>query len=167
MRLLIVRHAEAVPADAAGVRDRDRPLTANGEHVFRAAAKGLALRLPAPDVLLASPLLRARQTATLLAVAWGDVVVTPEAALASGSVDAILAAILAAAAAAGANRHDPTIAVVGHEPTVSALLAGLVGAEARGFSPGAAALVETGSAAQRAARLVWFLSPEAAAESSR
>src|SRR5438876_10642854 len=109
MRLLIVRHAEAVPANARGVSDRDRPLTANGERAFRAAARGLARLVPAPDLLLASPLRRAQQTAALLAAAWGGIAVTPEAALASGSVDAILAAL-------ATHADETTIALVAHEP---------------------------------------------------
>ena len=158
MRLLIVRHAEAVPVTTAGVPDRDRPLTRHGEYIFRAAARGLARRLPAPDLLLASPLLRAQQTAAILAAAWAGIAVTPEVALASGSVEAIVAAL--------ADHETETIALVGHEPTVSALLAELVGGEARGFSPGAAALVETASVAPAAGRLLWFLSAEDAAAST-
>ncbi len=161
MRVLIVRHAEAAPASAAGGRDRDRPLTANGRRVFRAAAREIARRLPAPDVLLASPLLRAQETAAFLAAEWGTIV-TADDALASGSVDAIVASLVTAASE---HAEDATIALVGHEPTVSALVAALAGGEARGFSPGAAALVETAALAYGAGRLVWFLSAEAAASS--
>ncbi len=160
MRLLIVRHAEAVAAEVAGVPDRERALTPGGERRFRAAALGLARLVPAPDALLSSPLLRARQTATLLAAAWRGRAVTLEATLAAGSVEAILDLL-------ARHERDATVVLVGHEPTVSALLAELVGgrsSEALSFRPGAAALVETASLARRDGRLLWFLPPEVAAE---
>ena len=159
MRLLIVRHAEAVPAEAAGVPDRERPLTPDGERRFRAAARGLARLVPEPDVLLSSPLRRARQTAAMLAAVWDGHAVTSEAALASGSLDAILDLL-------SGHEREATVVLVGHEPTVSALLAALVGGrsgEALSFSPGAAALVETEALSRRDGRLLWFLSPDVAA----
>jgi phosphohistidine phosphatase len=161
MRLLIVRHAEAMPA-VSGVSDRERALTAEGERRLRAAARGLAHLVPAPDVLLASPLLRARQTAALLAAAWGEIVVTPENALASGSVEVILDAL-------SLHAHAATVALVGHEPTVSGLLAELIGGSSSdpvSFSPGAAAFVDVVSLARRDGRLLWFLPPDVAATSA-
>lgn len=156
MRVLVIRHAHAAP-QGPGIPDAERPLTAEGERRFRAAARGLA-QLVTPDVLLTSPLRRARQTAAIAAAAWGAIEATPEPSLASGNVDDIL----------GALAHQPceaTVAVVGHEPTVSALVAELVGAASTdgvSFEPGAAALLELSSPAERGARLVWFL-PAAAA----
>jgi phosphohistidine phosphatase len=152
MRVLVIRHAQAVP-QGSGIADADRPLTPEGERRFRAAARGLARLLPSPDALLTSPLLRARQTAALAASAWTGIEPVVEPALASGSVDAILAAL----------EHRPreaTIALVGHEPTVSSLVAELVGArsgEAVAFEPGAAALLDVSSLAARQGRLLWFL----------
>jgi len=152
MRVLVIRHAHAVP-QGAGVADAERRLSPEGERRFQAAARGLARLVPAPDVLLTSPLVRARQTAAIAAAAWGGLEPRPEPALASGTIDAILAAL----------EHQPrdaTVALVGHEPTVSALVAELVGAgstDAVAFEPGAAALLEVASLATRGARLVWFL----------
>jgi phosphohistidine phosphatase len=156
MRLLVIRHAHAAPQTAA-MTDAERPLTLDGERRFRAAARGLAQRVT-PDVLLTSPLLRARQTAAIASVAWGGLAATPERALASGGVDAILTAL-------GHHPDDATVALVGHEPTVSMLVAQLVGAasvEAVAFEPGAAALLEVELLAPRGARLVWLLTTAAA-----
>lgn len=158
MRVLVIRHAHAVPQGAGGVTDAQRPLTPEGERRFREAARGLA-RLVMPDALLTSPLLRARQTAAIAAAAWGALEATPEPALASGSVETILGAL-------EGHPRDATIALVGHEPTVSALVAELVGGgstEGVAFEPGAAALLEVRSLAARGARLVWFLPPDTAA----
>ena len=160
MRLLVIRHAEAVPPGT--MRDAERPLTTRGVQTFTAAARGLARLVPAPDVLLSSPALRARQTAALIASAWG-VDPTEEPALASGSLDRILGALELQA-------QDATVAVVGHEPTVSSLVAelsGMASPESVGFEPGAAALLEVDSLAACDARVVWFLSPAAAAHAAR
>jgi phosphohistidine phosphatase len=143
------------------MRDADRPLTANGVQTFTAAARGLARLLPAPDVLLSSPALRARQTAALIAAAW-EIEVAEEPALASGSLDRILGTL-------ELQLQDATVAVVGHEPTVSAVVAelsGLASPESVGFEPGAAALLEVDSLRARDARVVWVLTPTDAARAA-
>src|SRR5688572_6271616 len=156
MRLLVIRHAHAAPATSQ-LTDADRPLTAEGERRFRAAARGLARRVT-PDVLLTSPLLRARQTAAIASAAWSGLAATPERALASGGVDEILDAL----------EHLPgeaTVAIVGHEPTVSMLVAQLIGeasVRAVALEPGSAALLEVESLRPRGARLVWLLTTASA-----
>ena len=155
MRVLVIRHSDAAPAGS--MPDADRPLTAEGERRFRDAAQGLARLVPAPDALLTSPLLRARQTAALAATAWGVEPVV-ERALASG-VKAIVDVL---------DRHprDASIVLVGHEPSTSGLVAELTRttpSKALAFEPGAAALLEIESLTERTARVVWFLPPAAAA----
>lgn len=72
MRLILIRHAEAVAVGENGIsEDEARPLTDTGRARARAIAatlKRLGLR---PDRLLSSPLLRARQTADEIARVWG------------------------------------------------------------------------------------------------
>ena len=156
MRLLVIRHAHAA-RQTPDVKDADRPLTAEGERRFRAAAHALAQRVT-PDVLLTSPLLRARQTAAIASAAWNGLTATPERALASGSVDGILAML-------GNQPPDTTVAIIGHEPTVSMLVAQLIGrASPNGvaFEPGAAALLDVHALAARGAQLVWVLTPATA-----
>jgi phosphohistidine phosphatase len=124
------------------VPDNERALTPEGKRLFARAAEGLARLVSKPDALLVSPLRRAKQTAEFLEVAWG-MEMTLEPTLASGSVEMILAML---------DKHPPdaSVVLVGHEPTVSVLVARLVGSsEAVTFEPGAAALIEQG-------RLVWF-----------
>jgi phosphohistidine phosphatase SixA len=121
MRLFLVRHAEAAP----GEPDELRPLTAAG----RAVARHLGVRLATqhPDAVVSSPLLRARETAELIADAAG---VTPEADehLAPGAtVEDLKAAI--------ANRGN-TVVAIGHQPDCSAIVFALTGRE-RVFAPGA------------------------------
>ena len=62
MRLLIIRHAIAVPRGTPGIPDDERPLTPAGRKRFQTAARGLARVARRPDVLLTSPLPRALAT---------------------------------------------------------------------------------------------------------
>ncbi|HLK70669.1 MAG TPA: histidine phosphatase family protein [Steroidobacteraceae bacterium] len=64
-RLLLLRHGEAEPAEAAS--DFDRPLTPHGRHQALQAAQRLRQAHLIPDSVLASPALRARETATIVA----------------------------------------------------------------------------------------------------
>jgi phosphohistidine phosphatase len=156
MRLLIVRHATALPHGTPGIPDNDRPLTPEGELKFREAAKGLARILDRPDALLTSPWLRARQTAAIAAAAWGGPEPKETAALASGSFDA-QAEVLDRYA------EDATVAVFGHEPWVSELLARLVGTshdDRLTFKKGGAALVDVDGRLADGGSLVWYLPPK-------
>src|SRR6185503_4199528 len=90
MRLLIIRHAIAVPRGTPDIADDERPLTKRGRRRFRAAAAGLARLVKRPDFVLSSPLPRARETADIAAREFGKrVEVTEEVALAGGTVEEI------------------------------------------------------------------------------
>lgn len=68
MRLHLFRHGEAVARDDPSVkRDAERPLTEEGQRQVREAAAGFAALGVEPDRILASPYVRARQTAKLAA----------------------------------------------------------------------------------------------------
>lgn len=112
--LWLVRHA---PAEEAGDDDAGRALSERGRKRFERVALGLdALGLQF-DHLLTSPLLRARQTAQLMtAHAHGEPRVLE--ALAAAPDGELLGAI---AACSGSS-----VALVGHEPWLSQLLAWLV-----------------------------------------
>ena len=156
MQLLIIRHAIAVERGTPGIRDEDRPLTPEGEEKFAEAAKGLACIVGRPDALLTSPLLRARQTASLAAAAWGRIEPTEAAALAGGSFEEYAAVL-------DRYRGDATVAIVGHEPHLSALLARLLGSrndDRLAFKKGGAALLEVPGRLAGGGHLVWFLPPK-------
>ena len=155
MKLLLVRHATAVPRGTPGVSDDKRPLTPEGKTKFLAAARGLARIARRPDVLLTSPLPRARATAEIIAGVFTDLDLTIEPALARGDVDAVLAAVDHQAAGS-------TVALVGHEPLLGALLARLLGAKpdnGLAFKKGGAALVDLPDGVTGAGRLVWLVEP--------
>jgi phosphohistidine phosphatase len=108
-----------------------------------------------PDLLLTSPLPRAAATAAIAARAFGRLEPRPETVLAHGGADAILALLERQPAAA-------TVAVVGHEPVLSLLLARLLGSprgERFAFKKGGAALVDLPDGPAAGGRLLWFLKP--------
>jgi phosphohistidine phosphatase len=155
VRLLLIRHATAVPGGTPGIEDDERPLTGRGRRRFRAAARGLARIMDRPDVLLTSPLPRAAETAEIAARAFGKVEPRHERALARGGVEGILTLLKRQPAKA-------TVAIVGHEPVLSQVLARLLGsgrAERFAFRKGGAALVDLPGDSVSAGQLVWFLRP--------
>jgi len=88
--------------------------------------------------------------------AFKGVEATVEPALASGSLDGIVAAL-------GAHPAAKTVAIVGHEPTLGALLARMLGAahgERLAFKKGGAALVDLPDGPSGAGVLLWFLKPK-------
>ena len=66
MRLYIVRHGIAFPHGSPGFEENDRPLTDEGIEKMKRAAKGLRALEVVPDLILSSPLPRARQTAEIV-----------------------------------------------------------------------------------------------------
>jgi phosphohistidine phosphatase len=120
VKLIIIRHAIAVARGTPDVPDDERPLTENGKRRFEEVARGLAQICGCPDVLLTSPLPRAAATAEIAAKAWGRISPTSEPVLARGNPDEIIMVLSRYAS-------DQRIAMVGHEPMLSALLARLLG----------------------------------------
>ncbi|HEY6415216.1 MAG TPA: histidine phosphatase family protein [Acidimicrobiales bacterium] len=155
MKVLLIRHAIAVRRGTPGIPDDERPLTEKGEKRFRQCARGLARLVRKPDQVLTSPLPRAARTAELAAKAWGRGKPKADPALASGSIRQMLAML-------GGWPKDSTIAIVGHEPDLSALLAHLLGGarcERLTFRKGGAALLELPGTPGQGGRLVWYLRP--------
>jgi phosphohistidine phosphatase len=155
MKLTVIRHAIAVPSGTEGVADDERPLTPKGRRRFEKVARGLAEICGGPDVLLTSPLPRAVETAEIAAEAWGKVAPTSEPALAQGNVDQILAVL-------AQYPPDQHVAIVGHEPTLSALLARLLGStavERFTFRKGGVAHLDLPGSPGEGGRLEWFARP--------
>ena len=155
MKLTIIRHGIAVPSGTEGVADDERPLTDKGRRRFAEVARGLAEICESPDVLLTSPLPRAVETAEIAGRAWGDVTPSSEPVLAQGSVDRILAVLAQQA-------PDQHVAIVGHEPTLSALLARLLGSgtgERFAFRKGGVAHLDVPGSVADGGRLEWFARP--------
>jgi len=156
MTLLLIRHAPAVRTGTDGRRDHDRPLAKRGRERFRRAARGLARIADRPDVLLTSPLTRARATGEIAAAAFERITPRIEPALGQDDVDVLVTALKK-------YRPDASIALVGHEPTLSGLLAHLLGmhqGDGRfAFKKGGAALVHLPDGPSMPGQLLWFVKP--------
>jgi phosphohistidine phosphatase len=159
MRLYLVRHAETFePSAKRWPDDRLRPLTPEGMRAFRKAASGIAHIAGTVDCVLASPLLRARQTAEILAEVadWPRAVQATELAPDEAAERAL---------AAARERDVARLAIVGHEPNLKDLISlSLAGHAAEldcRFEKGAAACLKFSSAVRAgAARLEWLIRPE-------
>ena len=114
MRVFLVRHAEAAP----GEPDELRRLTSAGRDAARALGERLAGEHP--TAVVTSPLLRARETADLIARAC-TLEATADDNLAPG---ATAAALRAAAADKGS-----TVVAVGHQPDCSEIVLELTGCD--------------------------------------
>jgi phosphohistidine phosphatase len=159
MKLLVIRHAKAEERDAARWPDDSlRPLSANGVEQFRKSAAGLA-KLITPGALLTSSFLRARQTAAILheVAQWPEPEETASLA-GSASVAALVKQRLM-------QSPEATVAIIGHEPTLSALISSIVAGHPRSsieMKPGVAALLDLtgGPEAALAGKLVWLAQPK-------
>lgn len=155
MDLLFIRHAIAAPLDDTIKRDADRPLTAEGEKRFRNVAERLARFAPKPKAVLTSPLLRARQTAEIVAEEWGGVrqVVVP--ALVEGDWEGICDALDTFAA-------EDAVVLVGHDNWMSQITARLLGGkreQAFDYRKGGVALIEVDRLHEARGTLHWFIPP--------
>src|SRR3954447_6013946 len=121
MDLYVIRHAEAVALGERGItRDEERPLTEHGERQAQALGAGLPAVGVRLELVLSSPLVRARQTADHLVKQWGAGPLPVEVckALAPDIRPRRLAKALNATG-------KQAVAVVGHEPSLSAWVAWL------------------------------------------
>jgi phosphohistidine phosphatase len=154
--LYLVRHAIAADRGSEWPDDNKRPLTERGIHRFKDEVKGLRRLDVELDEIFTSPLLRAKQTAELLAAGLeGKPPIKVLDALAPGHTPAAVMTHLARAA------KRRRIAIVGHEPDLGELAAHLIGAgRALPFKKGGVCRIDMGSlTSKRAASLTWFLPP--------
>jgi phosphohistidine phosphatase SixA len=118
MRLVVMRHADAGDADPRRwPDDRDRPLTDPGRREHARVAEALRRMGLRFDRILTSPLARARETAAITARAFGDRPVPEPTDRLGDRADP--ASILVALSQVKAD----TLLCVGHEPTLSGLIA--------------------------------------------
>ncbi|HEY3969201.1 MAG TPA: histidine phosphatase family protein [Planctomycetaceae bacterium] len=155
MHLWLVRHAVAADRDEFDGPDGERPLTSKGRRRFRRFCQCVVRQTATPEYIFSSPLVRAAQTARLLAKAYG---------LKKSAVQ--LTDLLAPGVDVGELlrfvRDLPAdrIALVGHEPDMSTILAELVGGGAFHFDKGFVAAIEFNSLPLAGdGRLAWFVGP--------
>jgi phosphohistidine phosphatase len=156
MEVFLVRHGDAIARD--GTSDAFRPLTEKGRRRFRKTARSFARLGCEVELILTSPLVRAVQTAEILAgeVPHGDVDVLEQL---DPRFDAqeLLRALRKRANGSG------SVALVGHEPQISSVLAALAGVDAETLrvKKGAIVRLQVREPTQRgSASAVWSLKPK-------
>jgi phosphohistidine phosphatase len=151
MTLWLGRHGDAVDADASG-SDFNRQLSDLGRFQVRQMAQWLMSREETPQLVLHSPLVRARQTAELIAAEIPGVVKMAEPLLAPGFSTAEL---LRRLNDSGVQR----IVCIGHQPDIGRILEELTGGR-MAVSPGTLAGIEFyGLAAKECGYLRWLADP--------
>jgi len=156
MNIHLLRHGIAAPlGQENNFRDEQRALTADGIEKMRQAAQGLKRLQIEFDLIVSSPLVRARQTAEIVAEAlkfrqpldeWDELVP-------GGAVDAVLRRL-----------HDfrecNSMLLVGHQPSIGCVASYLVFGDARvslPFKKGALFCVQTNDPPPFAGELLWTL----------
>ena len=156
--LLLLRHASAEAA-RGGQPDEERSLTAEGRRTLAEIAAGMrALALPV-EVILTSPLRRARETAAVVADAYGlgQRLEVMSALAPGGNHDAVLDGLASCRGARG-------IVLVGHQPDLcvlaSTLLVGTPGLVPLPFKKAGLAGISVATLPPRAAGVLeFFLTP--------
>jgi phosphohistidine phosphatase len=157
LTVYLVRHAIAAERGDDWPDDAKRPLTPDGMTRFKEAARGLVEMEVVVDAVLTSPLVRARQTAEILAaVLPGDPPIVEMAALAPG------AAVKTVVDELGKQGRRRRLALVGHEPGIGELAGRLVGAaNPIPFKKGAACRIDfNGPPSEGPGMLRWFAPPK-------
>ena len=152
MKVYFLRHGDAGDPNAWQGDDAERPLSAEGRERTAREGRALAdLRLKL-DVMLTSPLLRARQTADLAAKALkldvtdDDRIVD----LDTRKLQAILRD----------HRDADAIMLVGHEPSMSETISRVVGGGEIDLKKGGLACFEVRDADSLHGRLLWLIPPK-------
>ncbi len=160
MKLIVIRHGDAMDREEfarTGASDDLRPLTADGEAELRRVATGLRGEVRTLSTLATSPLVRARQTAVIIADAFG--MRAPE------ITDCLVpgAPMEEFEKWASAHAGDAVVAIVGHEPHLSTLVTWLLTGKAesrvRLKKAGACGIEFEGAPRRDSGKLSWLLTP--------
>ncbi|HEX5413913.1 MAG TPA: phosphohistidine phosphatase SixA [Terriglobia bacterium] len=157
-QLYVMRHGIAVARDDPNFPDdTQRPLTPEGRKKLRAVAKGLSRLGLSVDSIITSPLVRASETAALVAeVLDSGVKVEPSDFLRpGGSLQALLASL-------GKRNDQRSVLVVGHEPDLSDGVAKLIGNTRASFQfkKGGCCRIDFDKFPPRPpGKLIWWLTP--------
>lgn len=160
MDLVVIRHAVAGDRDSfakTGKRDELRPITEEGTRKMVRAAQGIRRIVEQIDYLATSPLVRARQTAQIVAEEFGIEVNEKSDLLSPEAKVAQFASWL------DEHKSRDVVAIVGHEPHLSTLVTWLVsGVDESRIElgkGGACLLTLDGRPRKGGARLRWLLTP--------
>jgi len=155
--LYLIRHGLAEDRGDAWPDDAKRPLTEDGMARMRKAARGLARLGVTIDIVLTSPLVRARQTAEIVAAG-----LDPRPSLAHTDALAPEGGFAGVLAELVKHARKTRIALVGHEPNIGELAARLIGSRhAIEFKKGAVCRIDVEALPPSGpGDLRWLLTPK-------
>jgi phosphohistidine phosphatase len=153
MEIYFLRHGDAGAAEGWKGPDAERPLSAEGTARMQREADAIARLRPGVDLILTSPLVRARQTAQIVAQALHkEGALSPDDRLAPGFHARALARILEEHAGRAG------LMLVGHEPDFSSVIAACTGGGRIECKKGSLIRVDI-TGPSLAGILVWLLPP--------
>ena len=156
LELYLVRHGVAADRGDQYPDDSKRPLTSNGIAALKKEAKALANLGVDFDVIIASPLVRTRQTAEVFSQGLPSrpSVTLSDSLAPAGAPPAVFQEL-------AKHMRKQRIAIVGHEPNIGELAARLIGARAPlEFKKGAICRIDFEVFPPKGAgSLRWFLPP--------
>lgn len=164
MQVVLFRHGIAEDREifaGRGLPDSERPLTGKGGRRTRQAARGLACLLPALDAIGTSPYLRARQTADIVAGVYEEAGRVPE----RETIDAMRPGgeLMEVRRSLERELNRDVVALVGHEPDLSELMAWFTTGRPEGharFKKAGACLIEfPGRPGRGDGELLWLVPP--------
>lgn len=160
MNLYLVRHAEAVAVGGSILRDADRSLSLRGEEDSALMGRSLARLDPNVDIVITSPLVRAKQTGEIMGEELSDhALFHISEHLAPGFSHTALLEELIDLSGGG------SIVAVGHQPDISMFISYLIADKthaAVAMEAGAIAFVRVQNIAGRVeSQLRWLLTPGA------
>ena len=159
MELVFLRHGLAVDKEEWKGEDEARPLTAEGVERTKEVVRGLRALKVCPDVILSSPLLRARETAEIAkkGLSSDAKVELADELTPSAAPDGLIPRLANLA-------EKPVVLCVGHEPhlstTISAMVSGKTAASFEVKKAGACCIRFTGIPKAGAGTLLWLLPPK-------
>jgi phosphohistidine phosphatase len=154
MEIYFLRHGDAGTAEGWKGSDAERPLSKEGAARMEREAAAVAELRPTLDAILTSPLVRARQTAEIVAkrLRLAKVLVLDER-LAPGFGPAELEEILEE------RRASRGLMIVGHEPDFSRVISACIGGGAVECKKGSLIRVDMDDISSLTGVLVWLLPP--------
>jgi phosphohistidine phosphatase len=154
VRIYFLRHGKAAARGEWRGGDGLRPLTDEGERLMRAEAPAIGRVTRGLELIVTSPLVRARRTAEIVADALGmNHLLLDDDGLAHGLDAQVLAGIVAA------HPGVESLMVVGHEPDFSWTIAGLIGGGRVDMKKGGLARVDVRGPGLEDGVLAWLLTP--------
>jgi len=155
LRIWLVRHGDADADIPEGLADEARPLTSKARHAVEAHFHALAARLADPVVVFMSPLVRAVQTAQIMAMTLKyegpmrvNRVLLPD--MPVGALEGLIQ-----------EHAGQNLILVGHQPSMGALASHLLGMQSfpKPVSPGTVIGLERTDAGTEPARFTFYAAP--------